>query len=89
MPNSRGYAFVLGISPEIGQICDLAGRNAAREAHQLGGIHSAYTYDTIRGMRRWKTRVSTLFTWDDINASYASYNSERKNHALRNTIPHI
>ena len=82
VPNSRGYAVVLNISPEIGQICVLAGRNAAREAHQIGGIHSEYTYDTIRGMRRWKTRVSTVRTWP-------SYNSERKNHALRNTIPRI
>ena len=82
VPVPSGYAYVLRDAPEVGQICDLAGANAEREAHQLGGLHSEYTHDTIHGMRRWKTRVTTVRTWP-------SFNSERKNHALRNTIPHI
>lgn len=80
--NRRGYAYVLNEAPDVRQVCELAGYRTMREAQAFGGPSSSYVTDTISGVTRFHTRVSTERTM-------AALMSERKNHALRNTIPRM
>ena len=79
--NRRGYSEVLNREPEIRDICQQAGLHAAQDAFALGGRSASYVVDTRSGATRFHTRVAT--------ADRSAYFSERKWHALRNSIPWI
>lgn len=79
--NPAGYAFLLNEDPNTFSICEYAGNAAAAQAHMLGGASAEYVVDSRSGSRRIHTRVTT--------ANTAAFFSERKWHALRNTLPRI